>query len=49
MNQSSMAAAGRILFHISRQQKATANDSTRLQKYLARFNLKWRDIQAQRQ
>ncbi|SHO58254.1 RNA repair transcriptional activator RtcR [Vibrio quintilis] len=49
MNQSSMAAAGRVLFDISRQQKATANDSTRLQKYLARFGLKWRDIQAQKQ
>ncbi|WP_185843461.1 RNA repair transcriptional activator RtcR [Pseudoalteromonas luteoviolacea] len=42
----SMAAAGRVLFDVSRTQKATSNDSSRLQKYLAKFDIKWRDIAA---
>ncbi|ESP92472.1 MULTISPECIES: RNA repair transcriptional activator RtcR [Pseudoalteromonas] len=42
----SMAAAGRVLFDVSRTQKSTANDSSRLQKYLAKFGIKWRDIAA---
>lgn len=42
----SMAAAGRVLFDVSRTQKATINDSSRLQKYLAKFGIKWRDIAA---
>ncbi|MBY0419303.1 MAG: hypothetical protein K2W88_14735, partial [Pararheinheimera sp.] len=40
----SMAAAGRVLFNFSRDQKSSSNDSARLQKYLARFGLKWADI-----
>ena len=40
----SMAAAGRELFNISRTQKVKQNDSTRLQKYLGKFGLKWGDI-----
>lgn len=40
----SMAAAGRVLFNFSRDQKNSSNDSARLQKYLARFGLKWADI-----
>ncbi|MDW6002508.1 RNA repair transcriptional activator RtcR [Vibrio mangrovi] len=40
----SMASAGRTLFNVSRTKKAVANDSTRLQKYLAKFGLKWQDI-----
>ena len=40
----SMAAAGRLLFNASRQRKSSSNDSTRLQKYLARFALVWADI-----
>lgn len=41
---SSMALAGRELFNVSRTLKAQANDSSRLQKYLAKFGLKWADI-----
>lgn len=41
---SSMASAGRVLFNVSRTQKVQVNDSTRLQKYLAKFDLKWRDL-----
>jgi transcriptional regulatory protein RtcR len=41
---SSMASAGRELFNVSRTLKAQANDSSRLQKYLAKFGLKWADI-----
>ncbi len=40
----SMASAGRELFDVSRTKKAQPNDSTRLQKYLAKFGLKWADI-----
>jgi transcriptional regulatory protein RtcR len=35
----SLSAAGRQLFAISRQRRATANDADRLRKYLARFGL----------
>lgn len=35
----SLSAAGRTLFAASRQQKASGNDSDRLRKYLARFDL----------
>lgn len=42
----SMAAAGRYLFNKSREEKAKVNDSSRLQKYLARYNLRWQDISA---
>jgi transcriptional regulatory protein RtcR len=37
----SQAAAGRELFAQSRQKKRSANDSARLQKYLAKFGLDW--------
>lgn len=40
----SMAAAGRVLFDVSRLQKASTNDSSRLQKYLAKFNLNWSQV-----
>ena len=40
----SMAAAGRALFNVSRQSKTSNNDSSRLQKYLAKFGLKWSDL-----
>ncbi len=43
----SMAAAGRYLFDKSRQLKQQVNDSSRLQKYLARYQLKWSDIKKQ--
>ena len=41
---SSMASAGRELFNVSRTLKAQTNDSSRLQKYLAKFGLKWADL-----
>jgi transcriptional regulatory protein RtcR len=37
----SQASAGRELFAQSRQKKRSANDSARLQKYLAKFDLNW--------
>lgn len=40
----SLAAAGRALFDVSRLQKSSSNDSSRLQKYLAKFNLSWGQI-----
>jgi transcriptional regulatory protein RtcR len=40
----SMAAAGRTLFNVSRLQKSSSNDSSRLQKYLSRFGLQWSDL-----
>jgi transcriptional regulatory protein RtcR len=39
-----MAAAGRVLFNISRTTKSQTNDSSRLQKYLKKFELKWADL-----
>ncbi|MDU4299433.1 MAG: RNA repair transcriptional activator RtcR [Eikenella corrodens] len=39
-----MAAAGRALFNVSRLERATANDSDRLRKYLQRFGLTWADV-----
>jgi len=41
----SMAEAGRRLFAVSRIKKGSHNDSDRLKKYLARFNLDWDRIQ----
>lgn len=41
---SSMASAGRELFNVSRTLKIQANDSSRLQKYLAKFGLKWANL-----
>ncbi len=40
----SMAAAGRQLFNVSRTLKSQSNDSSRLQKYLGKFGIKWADI-----
>jgi transcriptional regulatory protein RtcR len=42
--QPSMAAAGRVLFDESRKTKTSNNDSSRLQKYLAKFGLRWTDL-----
>ncbi|GAD74554.1 transcriptional regulator RtcR [Vibrio azureus NBRC 104587] len=44
LRHSSMASAGRELFNVSRTKKSQTNDSTRLQKYLSKFGLKWRLI-----
>jgi transcriptional regulatory protein RtcR len=41
---SSLSAAGRQLFAVSRGRKATANDADRLRKYLQRFGLTWAQI-----
>lgn len=40
----SLSAAGRQLFGVSRQAKATPNDADRLRKYLARFDIDWKKI-----
>jgi transcriptional regulatory protein RtcR len=37
----SLSDAGRKLFAVSRLEKASANDSDRLKKYLAKYNLSW--------
>ncbi len=42
----SLADAGRKLFSVSRQAKQKANDSDRLKKYLAKFDLQWSDFHA---
>jgi len=39
-----MAHAGKQLFSVSRTQKKSSNDSDRIRKYLARFDLSWTDI-----
>ena len=39
---SSLSEAGRTLFAVSRQEKATPNDADRLRKYLTRFGLDWK-------
>lgn len=41
-----MAAAGRELFAVSREQRSSTNDSDRVRKYLSKFNLTWQDIHA---
>ncbi len=41
-----LSEAGRILFAASRIKKRKVNDADRLRKYLARYNIKWADIQA---
>jgi transcriptional regulatory protein RtcR len=38
---STLAAAGRAQFSVSRAQKASVNDADRLRKYLTRFGLDW--------
>jgi transcriptional regulatory protein RtcR len=40
----SLSAAGRRLFAVSRQEKSSQNDADRLRKYLARFALDWAAI-----
>ncbi len=40
----SLSAAGRELFAVSRQKKATPNDADRLRKYLTRFGLDWKQL-----
>lgn len=42
----SLSAAGRRLFAVSRQDKASQNDADRLRKYLARFGLDWAAVAA---
>lgn len=42
----SLAEAGRKLFAVSRAQKAKANDTDRLRKYLAGFGLDWAKTRA---
>lgn len=42
----SLSAAGRRLFAVSRQDKASQNDADRLRKYLARFGLDWAGVTA---
>lgn len=42
---SSLSAAGRELFEMSRQRKKNANDADRLRKYLQRFGITWQMIQ----
>jgi transcriptional regulatory protein RtcR len=39
-----MSEAGRKVFAVSRKSKRKANDSDRLRKYLAKFNIQWNDI-----
>ncbi len=43
-NTSTISEAGKILFEKSRLKKSTLNDSDRLRKYLAKFNLNWKQI-----
>ena len=42
----SLSSAGRALFQISRQSKKTPNDADRLRKYLAKFDLQWKDLES---
>jgi transcriptional regulatory protein RtcR len=42
----SLSEAGRALFASSRSRKSSSNDADRLRKYLARFALEWKRIQA---
>ncbi|WP_394373973.1 hypothetical protein [Acinetobacter gerneri] len=42
----SMADAGRRLFSVSRVERQSTNDSDRVKKYLAKFGVKWDDLQA---
>ena len=39
-----MSAAGRALFAASREKKASSNDTDRVRKYLARFDLTFKDV-----
>ena len=40
----SLSEAGRKVFAVSRKNKKKTNDSDRLRKYLAKYNIKWSDI-----
>jgi transcriptional regulatory protein RtcR len=40
----SMSEAGRKIFAVSRKNKTKTNDSDRLRKYLAKYDIKWNDI-----
>ncbi len=40
----SLSEAGRALFSASRQKRSSTNDSDRLRKYLAKFELSWEDV-----
>ena len=40
----SLSQAGRELFAMSRQQRASTNDADRLRKYLAKFGLDWEQV-----
>lgn len=40
----SLSDAGRSLFAVSRAKRSTTNDADRLRKYLARFDLEWRNL-----
>ena len=42
----SMSEAGRALFAVSRTRKTSSNDADRLRKYLARYDLEWKDVAA---
>jgi transcriptional regulatory protein RtcR len=42
----SMADAGRKLFAASREKRRSVNDSDRLRKYLARFDLDWNTVRS---
>jgi transcriptional regulatory protein RtcR len=44
-----LSEAGRALFTSSRNRKKTVNDADRLRKYLARFSLEWRQVQAEKE
>lgn len=44
----SLSEAGRILFAASRSRRKSTNDADRLRKYLARFEIGWRDVAADR-
>ena len=39
-----LSEAGRKVFAVSRKNKRKTNDSDRLRKYLAKYNIKWSDI-----
>jgi transcriptional regulatory protein RtcR len=41
---STISEAGRRLFAVSREERASRNDADRLRKYLAKFDLKWTDF-----
>ena len=43
-NSSSLSAAGRALFSVSRSKRKVQNDADRLRKYLGKFGLDWGSI-----